>query len=165
MKQRQRMGIAGTVEISNMKETDYAYCAGLIDSDGTIYIDRFTDKRKSHSLYNYVLRVKVGQSDEESVRWLSEVFGGKYRLYVGRASGKYNRKGLYYWAANNQKAAAFLRHLLPYLKIKKKQAVLAIVFAGILLNRNTGKSLTHEQRTERERCAIKMRQLNQRQVA
>jgi hypothetical protein len=76
------MGIAGTVEISNMKETDYAYCAGLIDSDGTIYIDRFRDKRKKHGLYMYALRIKVGQSDDDAIKWLSDVFGGKYRRIV-----------------------------------------------------------------------------------
>ena len=148
-----------------MKNTDFAYCAGVIDSDGTIYVDRFKDKRKKHDCFVYVLRVKVGQSDKQSIEWLSDVFGGKYRLYKYIREGAYNKRGLYYWAINNQKAAKLLEGCLPYLKIKKSQAKLAIEFAKLLSQSRQGVKVTEEQLRKREECAIEMRLLNQRKVA
>ncbi len=148
-----------------LKETDYAYFAGLIDADGSIHIDRFKDKRKKHGLYTYALRVKIGQSDIEAIKWLSETFGGTYRYYQYDRPGAYNKKGLYYWCPNNQKAAFLLEKSLPYLQIKKEQAKLAIKFAKMLTKSAIGIKLTVQQRELRETCAVKMRFLNQRKVA
>ena len=148
-----------------MNDTYYAYCAGIIDSDGTIYIDRSKDKRRSNSLYNYSLRVKVGQSDDQTVKWLSKMLGGKYRFYKYQRNGIDVNKGLYYWAINNQKAALLLRNILPYLKIKKQQAKLAIKFAELLDKHIKGKPLLNKHRIAREDYALQMRFLNQRKVA
>lgn len=144
-----------------MKKTDLAYAAGVIDSDGCIYIDRFRDKRKSHIRFNYVLRIKVCQSDKQAVVWLSETFDGSWREYPYHEY-KYsaNKKPLFIWQINNMKAVGLLKLLMPYMKIKNKQAKLGLDYKNVILQK--GQKMTEELRGKKEELAQKMSDANQR---
>ncbi len=145
-----------------MKKTDLAYAAGIIDGDGCIYIDRFKDKKKKHGLYTYVLRVKVCQSDNQAVIWLSETFGGSWREYpYHKYKYSANKKPLFIWQINNMKAVELLKIIKPYMKIKIKQAETGIQYEDTLAP-NTNKPMLSKYREHKELLAVKMRDLNQR---
>lgn len=100
---------------------DAAYCAGVIDSDGTIGVKRSTYAvrvTKDSGQPTYSERVAVRQVDRQAVDLLRSLFGGA--LYVTKPSGR--GKPLWSWAATDRRAVACLRAILPYLRIKKAQA-------------------------------------------
>lgn len=99
-----------------------AYCAGVIDSDGTIGVKRNTYKVrviKDSGQPSYSERVCVKQVEREAVDLLKSTFGG-YQ-FVERPSVK-NGKPLYGWQVTDIKATRCLVLILPFLRIKKRQA-------------------------------------------
>lgn len=101
---------------------DRAYCAGVIDSDGTIGIKRSTYAMRvtgDAGQATYSERIAVRQVTREAVDLLRDLFGGAF--YVTKPSSK-NGKPLWSWAATDQRAVACLHAVLPYLRIKKAQA-------------------------------------------
>ena len=104
-------------------KTELAYLAGAIDSDGTIgikrstYAMRVTQDSKSPTFSE---RVALRQVVPIIPEMLKAKFGGS--LYMTAPSTP-NGKPLYSWAATDLRAAECLNALLPYLRIKKAQAV------------------------------------------
>jgi len=99
-----------------------AYAAGVIDSDGSIGIRRSTyAKRVRGDARNpiYSTRVCVKQVERDAVALLKDSFGGA--LMVERSTLK-NGRPFYYWEIHSRQATAMLRALLPYLRIKRRQA-------------------------------------------
>jgi hypothetical protein len=99
-----------------------AYCAGVIDSDGTIGI-----KRNSYSMRvigdcgqaTYSERICVKQVEPHAVDLLHSLFGGtRYNARPGVKHGK----PLHVWQVTDRKAVACLRALVPFLRIKLVQA-------------------------------------------
>lgn len=108
--------------MTNMKTTDRAYLAGIVDADGTIGIKRNTYAmrvRGDATQPNFEERVCVRQVEPHAVDALKAAFGG-YR-YVSAPSAK-NGRPLEGWEVRNRQAVACLRSLLPFLRIKRKQA-------------------------------------------
>lgn len=101
---------------------DKTYLAGCIDCDGYITIKRDTYKlRKVGDASTPIFYERVGfkQVSPEIVDMLHEAFGG-YRS-IQKPSAK-NGKPLYSWEARNLQANLCIKVLLPYLRIKKRQA-------------------------------------------
>lgn len=99
-----------------------AYCAGVIDSDGYIGVKRSTYAMritKDCEQATYSERVAVKQVEPEAIELLHGLFGG-YRG-IGKPTAKKGRS-LYCWQVTDQRAAIFLKAILPYLRIKKQQA-------------------------------------------
>lgn len=99
-----------------------AYCAGIIDADGTIGIKRSTYGARvvgDRSQPSYSERVCVKQVEKAAVLLMKETFGGT--LYLASPSTK-NGNPLWAWQATDKRAANCLRAVLPYLRIKRFQA-------------------------------------------
>lgn len=99
-----------------------AYCAGVIDSDGTIGVKRSTysvrvvgDSRQP----TYSERICVKQVEPQAVALLKSLFGGRHG--IDDPSCKRGRR-LHVWQVTDKQAAACLKALLPYLRIKRMQA-------------------------------------------
>lgn len=107
-----------------------AYCAGVIDSDGTIGIKRSTYgmRHDNGGQPTYSERVCVKQVEPDAVELLHRLFGG-YR-FVSRASATRGRP-LEGWQVTDVKAATALRALLPYLRIKRRQAENCLVLRAL----------------------------------
>lgn len=99
-----------------------AYCAGVIDSDGTIGIKRSTygmRVRKDMEQATYNARICVRQVGIEALTVLAQTFGGSVRpakTYAKRG------KPMWSWAITDALAESALRRLVPYLRIKRGQA-------------------------------------------
>lgn len=105
-----------------MKTSELAYCAGIIDADGTIGIKRNTYAMRvvgDCGQPTYSERVCVKQVEPHAVDLLHSLFGG-YR-FTAKASTK-GGKPLEGWQVTDLKAAAVLRAVLPFLRIKAEQA-------------------------------------------
>lgn len=99
---------------------DLAYAAGIIDGEGCICIGCSLTRRKT-PVYSFVVEVQM--SDREAIDWLHKTFGGSLYEYL-----KFGRRKVYRWQVGTNNAKRFLMTVIPYLKVKQKQAELAIEF-------------------------------------
>ena len=105
-----------------MKKTDLAYIAGLFDGEGCIRINKNSAKHNY-----YTMHVMVNMSWQWMPEFLRCCFGGAVHK---RKMDKYypNAKDQWCWLINGQEAVEFLTSVMPYLKLKRAEAELAIVF-------------------------------------
>ena len=106
-----------------MNGTVLAYLAGAIDSDGTIGIKRSTYSirvKKDSVNPMFSERVALRQVTPQIPELLKRVFGGC--IYMTKPTAAKGRP-LYSWAVTDMKAVACVTALLPFLKVKRKQAV------------------------------------------
>lgn len=99
-----------------MGDVRLAYLAGVIDSDGCISIKRNRGAWQD----TYSERVHIRQVDREAIDLLVEVFGGNIGIEDSQAK---RGKPLYRWGVSDKRAVEVLTALLPYLRIKREQAI------------------------------------------
>ena len=99
-----------------LSETDKAYIAGLCDGEGclTAFITR---KKNQYSTIYYIQIIVV---EEEPIQWLKEVTGVGYVFQRDRQKDGW--QDLWGWKTCNTPACEVLEQILPYLKIKRRQA-------------------------------------------
>jgi hypothetical protein len=107
-------------------EADIAYTAGLFDGEGSISIVKLA----KYPRFTF-LQISVGNNFPEAIFFVQSLLGG-YVTCVKSAT----RDQFYKWALKGKKAGQALRTLLPYLRITKEQAQLAIEFQELV---NSGK--------------------------
>jgi len=103
---------------------DIAYTAGIIDGEGYIGIIK-RDKALSGGRITYDLRINVTMCNPLIPSWLYANFGGRYYDFQPPSL---NRKHLYEWRLEASNAGEFLKLILPYLKMKRGEAEIAIEF-------------------------------------
>ena len=106
-----------------IKDSEFiAYLAGIIDSDGSIGISRRAEKLNAHGYsYREVVQITWKRS-EKTKKFLSDlktVYGGSVGEYTG---GFNNATNTVRWSVDGKGAEAVARDVLPYLRLKKKQA-------------------------------------------
>jgi hypothetical protein len=99
---------------------DLIYFAGFFDGEGCISIARqkksWGDKQQA---YFHRLRINVSQKDPSVLKQLYDIVGGTMHC----------SNGVWKWYADDAAAVQFLETLLPFLRIKKSQAELALEFS------------------------------------
>ncbi len=114
-----------------MSTTDFAYCAGVIDSDGYIGVHRNTYAMRvtgDAGQAVYQPRVQVKQVEPGAIDMLHEMFGG--HRYAGKPTATKGRP-LIVWAVHSAACAPVLWAILPYLRIKREQAMNALDVCAI----------------------------------
>lgn len=111
---------------------DYAYLAGMIDADGCIRINRVTKTPKgcSRPATYYSAEVSIAGTRRQPHDFASQVFGGSVRSYQPKNPA---HRLLYSWKVNGPKASSALASLLPYLRVKRMQALLAIELQSVVV--------------------------------
>jgi len=109
-----------------VKKTDLAYVAGVVDADGCIRFHREKYPTRGGIKHSYHAVVIVTNTNKWLVEWLRFSFGGT--VYKHAEAQNERQERCWRWYIKHQKAADFLRLILPYLKMKRDQAVLAIEF-------------------------------------
>lgn len=101
-----------------MKETRYAYVAGLIDADGCFGISRCVVKG---GYISYDPTIRVRSTHLPTIKWLVNTFGGTF------SHGKWENddwKDYYLWKfSSDVHASRFLDKILPYLWLKQAQGL------------------------------------------
>ncbi len=102
-----------------LKNTDWAYIAGIIDGEGCIGI-----RKNVPELGRFKAVVTVANSNKLLIDYLYSLFGGSCNEYQDKRkykSGRY-RKPVWFWRIGDKQAELFLRQVYPYLLIKKPNA-------------------------------------------
>ena len=105
-----------------MKRTDLAYIAGIVDGEGYIGITADHHKRGRRS---YRLRVTVTNTEIWLINHLKFAVGGGLVILKNPSV---HRQQCWQWQIGDRKAGEFLKLILPYLHLKKPQAELGIKF-------------------------------------
>lgn len=113
-----------------LNEIDKAYLGGAMDADGWFCIRRVPAKPEAHR-YNTTYFVFIGfcQIQEEIPRLLHKEFGGTLQLRNRQEQRRRKSNGWkpnYYWVATSQQAHNAIKVLLPFLRIKRRQAELCL---------------------------------------
>ena len=111
-----------------MDELELAYLAGVVDSDGTITIGVDMADVKRGKAPRFFEIIAVRQCDTEAVHLAQKLFGGN--ITIGKP-GSLRGRPSHDWYMYNRKACAAIRALLPYLRIKRKQAELVLALREI----------------------------------
>lgn len=127
---------------------ELAYIAGFFDGEGSVHI-AFNGARSG------LLRVHLSSTDRSAVEYLKDTFGGSITDY----SAKGNHKPISRWSLVSGSAADFLYDLLPYLKLKKKHAMLGIDWQATVRNRG-GKGYSDSELEWRSDLHEMLRELN-----
>lgn len=110
-----------------MEKKAWPFMAGLMDTDGSIYIT--VDKRKD-GIVGFALIITAASIRRDLVDWFVSNFGGNfYKALNNRGFSEQAPKNIYYWRLfGKEKQEAFLLGVFPYLKIKKERARIALDF-------------------------------------
>jgi len=99
---------------------DLAYLAGIIDGEGCIAVS----KQWRNNRWQYRLQLSITSTSEILKDWLETTFGGFVWSTNPRSS---NRSTMLHWTASGNRCQQLLKMVLPYLKVKKPQAELALL--------------------------------------
>jgi hypothetical protein len=107
-------------------EAFLAYVAGLFDGEGCIHYSY--KKHCSYRVPSSSLWMQVSSTNQEVVEWLRESLGG----FIFEDRSKRRPKTLHNWKAGPRKTFEILKLLLPYLRIKRKQAELILANEAVI---------------------------------
>lgn len=140
-----------------LSEIDLSYAAGIIDGEGSIMVIHHKPRKESGHRWEYwVLRISISNNNKILLDWLLEVFGGGYSMGISK-NPKWN--DTYLWRVDSKIAKNILELVFPYLKLKKRQAELALKM--IETHKLTGcKGHTQETIDLRRKIAEEIKSLN-----
>ncbi len=140
-----------------MTEVDRAYLAGIIDGEGTIGVRKGI--RKDSGGVRYAPTVRVQMVDQEAIDLLRENFNGSY--YYVRKGKLSNNRDQHLWVMDFRNGHKFIEEILPFLRVKKPQAMVLKRYyeCGHF---NNGKKLSDEEIVFREECFLELKKLNRR---
>ena len=113
-------------------ETLRAYVAGIFDGEGNIGFNRSTIKRDGTP--GRVVRASIYNTSESLLRFIQGHFGGT--MHVRGPRGRLGKKPMWTLVWHAHSAKGLLISLLPYLRLKKRQAILALIV--IIIRREQG---------------------------
>lgn len=118
----QKQLVFGNIDNSLQKE-ELIYLAAFFDGEGNVSI-LYTKTTIAHPYEQYSLMVSVTQKDK-GILESYKPFGGS--IYYNKRG-----KGFYQWHIHGVKAVKFLKAILPYLRLKTKQAQKGIEFQDLI---------------------------------
>lgn len=139
-----------------------AYLAGLIDGEGSIQINAAHPGIKAKWRY-WVLTVQISSSATGFLQQLKQdtVLGGSITAWAAKAKGKAKRQA-WNWRFYGEDADRILVLCLPYLRLKKPQAEVALRFRRECchFHANKKKLMPEALLLARRSLAMEMRSLN-----
>ncbi len=128
------------------QEQQFAYLAGIIDSDGNLRVER---KRVPGMISPYYrINIRCTQVvPSRAVQLLAETFGGRASTVLSKRP---ECRDLVSWSLHDKAAAAAVEALLPYLRVKGIEAQLLLELRGLKAHGKGGlTSWTHRTRWQR----------------
>ena len=130
---REQCSRSTTTFMKNSNEILWSYLAGLFDGEGTVCIST-SHNRNNTTIFQ--MNVKVANTKLELMQWLITNFGGSYSVSQDKCEGN-NRATQYAWMPKGKKnRIEVLEKMLPYLVIKKQQALIGLDFEKVYEGRN-----------------------------
>ena len=103
------------IDIFELSSNDLAYFAGLFDGEGTIGLQQH--------LQACSFTLALAMTDAKAINGLHDAFGGTLRMRT-YSNPKWNT--LYEWYVGGKRAELILRTLLPFLRVRREEADLAL---------------------------------------
>ena len=132
---------------------DLAWLAGIIDGEGSIFVMKQTRKDRERDI-NYILRISVDSTDPYMAPACGKIAGGPCILQT-RDKRENCSDGLK-WQVNGKQAVKVLKAILPFLKVKRAQAALAIEFQET--TKKHWKHMQQEDYEKQEELYLKLKQ-------
>lgn len=104
-----------------LSKEELSYFAGLLDGEGCFQIARQKPPNPREAV-RYKAVLSVGMTAREAIVELAMTFGGKVEPQGGK--GRRGRRVAYRWRLNCGDAVRVSRLLLPYLRVKRREAEL-----------------------------------------
>jgi len=108
------------------KKQQIIYLAGLVDGEGYVGVKKNNSVVRGgyckNPTYHEIIQIRM--IDERAIAIFKKVFGGNY--YKETEHSKYSKRPLYCYKATDLMAANALKILLPYLLIKKQEALFCL---------------------------------------
>lgn len=141
-----------------------AYIAGIVDGEGSIMIQRmasesFMKQRAERGCFDphYAPGVRIGMLERVALDFIVETYG--FGKVVEEKPYHHKRPMFRFMVRSKKDVKAFLEPLLPYLLVKREQALLTLKFMDEW-SQGSGHYLTPEVRQLRENAWLQMRKLN-----
>lgn len=145
---------------------ELAYIAGIFDGEGTVCIHIQAKKRIPWG--THTLQIAVANTNRNVIDFIVKFFPRKISIQRSR-NPKW--RTAFRWSLSGKRASDFLKMILPFLIIKKNQAVLGIQFEDnkrSFRGMNSGgrkpasyrRHIPKQELDFREKCRIEMQKLN-----
>ena len=154
MKKSRRMSIFEFENnLSSVSSVDWARLAALIDSEGTVYVNRTNPRGRAKSV-QHILAVTIANTSTALMTWIFDTFGGSV--------SEIDSKGLqcYNWRVNARQAGVVLERCLEHMIIKREQARTGIAFQATKAVNVSGEILGEQVIELRDDTARLIKQFN-----
>jgi hypothetical protein len=122
-------------------DVDLAYAAGIIDGEGSLVITRRTTRQTYHA------QITVSMCEPQAITFLFTAFGGHVMRQRVQHPGRPEHRPADIWGCAAKEAAHVCRVLLPFLRVKRQQALNVIelqqIHAKITKNTNLQRASRH----------------------
>jgi intein/homing endonuclease len=139
-------------KMPDIMEIEKAYLAGLFDGEGSVGLTACSQRGRISRAYP--LAVSISNTHIETIKSLKNLFGGSTWIKK-RRNKKY--QPCMQWTLSSQQGLAFLKMIIPYLRIKKEQAEIGIKF--INGRKRSSVRLSNEEIKRREKVRKKLFEL------
>ncbi len=119
-----------------LSETEKAYFAGLFDGEGSISTRKHIKNKRSY----YYVFIHLGNTHYPTMEFIYKKFGGT--MYMAKKRNA-QHKNFWRWATYTKGAKYFLEAVMPFLRIKKEQARLAVILQNHLTFQKKGRGLIY----------------------
>lgn len=117
--------------METIPNTQYAYLAGLVDGEGTISI--YLNQRGY-----YITHTSITLTSEDLILWLQETFDGNVHHIKNDRKAEHQER--WKWQISSTLMRTHLPSMLPYLRLKRRHAEIALEF---LSGRRRGTNITY----------------------
>ena len=130
---------------------DIRYFAGLFDGEGSIGIYRtgYPINGRKDGQRQWGLKITIVMTTPQPLKQIKAQWGG----YAGieKRNKRKNSRDVFLWYLHGEQASGMLKELLPYLMIKRDEALIAIEFQATKRGR-------HDRRTKIDQTTLDKRQ-------
>jgi hypothetical protein len=101
-----------------------AYCAGIIDGEGSICVTK-TKPQQARTNPLHAPMIRVGMVEREVLEFMQETFESGYLYDEGVRKDRPTNQFIYRWRVTNRdEVIRIINMILPYLIVKRRQALL-----------------------------------------
>lgn len=140
-----------------LSDVELSYMAGLIDGEGCLTIT------KLHS-GGVTLSLSIQMTDQGVLNWIATKLGTKCNISRSASKVGPRRKPLWKVILTGGRAAMLCSRILPYMKVKHRQATIFLRFAETFQTGYDSKGVPQHILNFRSRCKLAIHLLNRRGV-
>lgn len=123
----------------DLPEAEIAYIAGILDAEGCFEIYKMSNSR------GYCLQLAYRKTDYATLKYIGDIFRGRVR--PAKMSSK-NKLKVWLLLLTSKKAYYTLKHIYPFLIIKKRAAKICIDFFELYWRPNSGSIPVSDERQQ-----------------